>query len=687
MAQKEKSPSLSDDAEKANKTLWDYFKKSENNESAECLLCSSILKISQRSRKGLVTHLKSKHCIDLKSQKSESEPQASTSREEPKCEDDPNPKPKKKARTIESYFIKEYSMEKMISRMISRDGFTFRSFCTSTDLRYLFSRSGFKLPNSPNTIRTIVLKFSDSVKGNMINEFNNLKKQNQKLSLTFDEWTSQKNQRYLNINVHTKLKHFNLGLVRIHGSCTAEHCVRMVEEHLKSFNVNLKNDIIGMTTDGASVMQKVGRLMPCYHQLCYAHGIQLAVVDILYKKNTEERQQSPQEAEEKLSTSDDEDEDYDDDLSEDHALSVTLNLPPAEVVPNYNSLIKKVRKVVKIFKKSPTKNDTYLQKYVKEEHGKNLDLILDCMTRWNSLFDMLERFFALRLSISKALIDIESDIQFTDEEWSKINDLNTCLKPLKLSLEVLCRRDSSLITAETTFKFMLEKLDAQSTVLSTDLATALRARIKQRRTDLTGILIYLQNSSKYEQDLKRTDNTFAMPKKNSIRQEIKKLLERILNSEEGNESEGSDSDGNQEEDVQQSSERDLSLQEELELQLQNESKASEIKQTGLPQLEKVLRKEMTAYESDGTKGKYLTMAYEYLMTLQPTSVEAERAFSAAGYICSTLRSRLNDETISSVCFLRAHFLQQWYVCCFLLLSLIFKSMKAYLSHEFRVWTR
>ena len=32
-----------------------------------------------------------------------------------------------------------------------------------------------------------------------------------------------------------------------------------------------------------NVMAKVGRFMPCYQQLCYAHGIQLAIIDVLYK--------------------------------------------------------------------------------------------------------------------------------------------------------------------------------------------------------------------------------------------------------------------------------------------------------------------------------------------------------------------------------------------------------------------
>ncbi|GBM48897.1 hypothetical protein AVEN_91864-1 [Araneus ventricosus] len=42
--------------------------------------------------------------------------------------------------------------------------------------------------------------------------------------------------------------------------------------------------------------------------------------------------------------------------------------------------------------------------------------------------------------------------------------------------------------------------------------------------------------------------------------------------------------------------------------------------------EKTLRKEMTAYESEGVRGKYLSSIHEYLLTIKPTSVEAVRAF-------------------------------------------------------------
>lgn len=53
--------------------------------------------------------------------------------------------------------------------MIAKDGFTFNAFCKSVDLRNLFLKSGFRLPTSPNTIRSIVITFSDSIKADMIN--------------------------------------------------------------------------------------------------------------------------------------------------------------------------------------------------------------------------------------------------------------------------------------------------------------------------------------------------------------------------------------------------------------------------------------------------------------------------------------------------------------------------------------
>jgi len=65
----------------------------------------------------------------------------------------------------------------------------------------------------------------------------------------------------------------------------AEKCVELLQAKLAEFGLRLENDIVCICTDGASVMSKVGRLISAEHQLCYAHGVQLAVVDVLYKSN------------------------------------------------------------------------------------------------------------------------------------------------------------------------------------------------------------------------------------------------------------------------------------------------------------------------------------------------------------------------------------------------------------------
>ena len=83
----------------------------------------------------------------------------------------------------------------------------------------------------------------------------------------------------------------------------------------------------------------------------------------------------------------------------------------------------------------------------------------------------------------------------------------------------------------------------------------------------------------------------------------------------------------------------------MENQIQKDKKSWTENVKKMPNLnsfdfEKLLKKEMSAYESNGVRSKFLSLTYNYLMTISPTSVEAERAFSAAGYICIRLRSRL-----------------------------------------------
>jgi hypothetical protein len=75
----------------------------------------------------------------------------------------------------------------------------------------------------------------------------------------------------------------NLGLVPITGTCSAEKAFELVSEKLGDFGISYEKDIVSTMSDGAAVMQKFGRLSPAHQQLCYNHGLHLAVMKTFYK--------------------------------------------------------------------------------------------------------------------------------------------------------------------------------------------------------------------------------------------------------------------------------------------------------------------------------------------------------------------------------------------------------------------
>ena len=78
--------------------------------------------------------------------------------------------------------------------------------------------------------------------------------------------------------------------------------------------------------------------------------------------------------------------------------------------------------------------------------------------------------------------------------------------------------------------------------------------------------------------------------------------------------------------------------------------------TSTDRLESLIKKEMRLYGCRGTRGHFLQFAYNNLLTLVPTSVESERAFSAAGYIATEIRCRLRTApSVGTICFLRSYF--------------------------------
>lgn len=124
-------------------------------------------------------------------------------------------------------------------------------------------------------------------------------------------------------------------------------------------------------------------------------------------------------------------------------------VPEAEIElrPDVQLALTRVRKIIRIFRKSPVKN-AVLQKYIKEKLNKELQLQLDCATRWNSIAVMLERFLAVYDCTKEALIELNHNQLLVDDILPTLDDLSKALQPIQMTVEGLSKRDISLLDAE-----------------------------------------------------------------------------------------------------------------------------------------------------------------------------------------------------------------------------------------------
>jgi hypothetical protein len=520
----------------------------------------------------------------------------------------------------------------------------------------------------------LIFNYYAEIKSELKCKFSTILKANQKFCLTLDEWTSSRNRRYMNINVMCNDGIFeNLGLIRIEGSCGAEKTLDLVNERLKEFNLNLSTDITAIITDGAAVMGKFGKLAPAFHLQCYTHGIYLAVLDTLFGSTKTElllRKDQQHQVDQLLDSDDDSDiegiENNDDGLDKDenpafegmsyeHDTNISY-LKFKELKPQIQDAMKQIRKIASFFRKSPVRN-TILQQNVKLECGKELNLSLDCTTRWNSLLDMLERFEKIRIPIKKSLCEINAThlLEKEDQLFQIVRALITCLRPVKLASEALCRRDMDLIKSEGILSFLIETLNALDNSISRELLQNFKLRMITRRPKiLISLIKYLNNSSLLYS--KQNDNFFEMSSKSEMIKLSKELLHRLfpVNIIEDTvvlENEDSvlisDTENNIEAEIPANV---------LKRKLESAINMSTKKQNTGDTEYKTILKEFNLYEASGKLTKNLKMLLDALLCIKPTSVESERVFSTAGLFVTKIRTRLNDNSVNALVCLRTHFI-------------------------------
>lgn len=660
--------------------VWNYFNK--KGDIAICKKCPKSLSCKGSTTSSLIRHLTNVHKINIKRKVTEIETD-SDSVTGTGCSSNSNlslenssqrtsmpDKRKTDAHGSIERFLKKDSMEEMVAKLIAVDGITATTISKSEFIRRAFSKEGFKLPKHQNDIMKLLKKYYNDIKVKVTEKLTSMCKERKMFGITLDEWTSRKNHRYMNINLHGPSGDvINLGLIRIKGTCTAEIAVELVREKLQEFNITFSS-IIGSSSDGAAVMVKFGRLVPFIHQLCYNHAIHLAVLDVLLKKKTIFNNNNNVRTDEPVlnnSTSSGEDDEIlessenmdsldDSNWEDDDEIELQLN-------ENFQAVLNRVRKIVKFFKNSPTRN-TILQTYIKEEEGKELTLLLDCRTRWNTICNMIERFLAVRSSIQKALVDLNMLHLFYSNDLIKLQNLVEVLSPIKMAVEKLSSRNMNLLIAEGVLKFLFQTLSNLKSDISREMLNVLQYRIEERRNnDIISLMKYLQfpryvPSSTDDVFFKMASKTAIVIKLRNVAQY---LFSKNVNSDEtqANPTERNDNQFSDDElqisEVSQSKNNHQILSEKLQSNIDKILTPMKLQESSFSTS---ILTELTSYETTGIMSENLKLIFEALKCIQPTSTESERVFSLAGNIVTCKRQRLSDDNINMILFLKSFFLKK-----------------------------
>ena len=107
---------------------------------------------------------------------------------------------------------------------------------------------------------------------------------------------------------------------------------------------------------------------------------------------------------------------------------------------------------------------------------------------------MIDRFLKVRKPLCKAMIDINKSIKICERDWQVLENVLYILKPIEMGILALCKRKSTLLSAEGIFEFMFEQLRNNGSIFALKLKDSLERRLNERRQSVVANAIkYLLN--------------------------------------------------------------------------------------------------------------------------------------------------------------------------------------------------
>lgn len=314
----------------------------------------------------------------------------------------------------------------------------------------------YNIPSRRHFGTTVIPKLYDETRGEIEKELSDTAH----VALTTDGWTSRATESFLTVTAHYitsewEMRSCVLQTRPIYESHTSEHLSELLTDAVAEWKLERVNSIIPVTTDNAkNIVNAIDLAAGLGPQIgCFAHTVNLAAKS-----------------------------------------SISLN--------QVSRLLGKVRKVVSFFHRSTTAAHALKTKQDMLELPVH-KLIHDVTTRWNSTYDMLERYVEQQAAIYSAVMDKDmkkkvKDIALLTESETKLAEgLINILKPLKNVITLMSTETSPSVSMIIPLQKMILKSMTSSAEDSTTIKEAKAAITKdlKGRYNDPGVQDYLHRAT------------------------------------------------------------------------------------------------------------------------------------------------------------------------------------------------
>ncbi|XP_075147197.1 E3 SUMO-protein ligase ZBED1-like [Haematobia irritans] len=402
---------------------WQYFEKINDGTNAQCKICNKVLKF-HGSTTSLSSHLMIIHKIELKKPSPKVSQNPATSEVEVAFVG-PLDKSFKTVTTFSAGGYKFNIMMDALMFMVVKDNLPlqtpqkegFQLFCKKLQPLY-------KPPSVITFVQNLNKKYGE-LSGKVKKELETV----DSVCLTTDLWTHKHTmQGYLGLTAHyllgTNIKSVELGAYPMDERKTIENLRVRLREICDSWGLH-DEKISAILSDGGAnvkgaIRQEFGNFK---HISCFAHSINnigQRVIDINIQTNTQAPLDVPD------SSGDEEELDFVSELADN-----------VEISP-LRQLLRKVKSIVRFFRSSEVATKELKQQQLQSGNKNCLKLIQEVRTRWNSCYEMVERFLLLADHVGRVLLQMHMDrvsrskapIMLNGDELDALTEVRDILKPL-----------------------------------------------------------------------------------------------------------------------------------------------------------------------------------------------------------------------------------------------------------------